>query len=225
MVQNNTETFHSRMMGLRPKSKRYEAFYDFLDLTLWSLSHDLLGEPNLDTLNMELVRRYTSEDFEAFRELLPVLVQQMDVLMAKGRNQDILGRFYAKHLAMEPIKEAFSGRKWTPAEVPTLEIELQSRTYRCFIDEDCGSGQRLLAARAIFGPDHYYLGIDHDPLCVMMCAFNLLVTKCRGEVICGSPQEPHYFVFGYRVSRNPLRLQKIQHTEDSLLWETYLRSK
>ncbi len=208
------------MMQLRTKKERYAAFYDFLNLTLWSFCLDpVTDEPNLDELDMDLVLRYSSADFDVFRQLLAVLVSQVEQLTQRKANPDVLGTFYAKQLAIGRLKPAFAGRKWSPSQV--LQLETSQKTKQCFVDEDCGSGQRLLAARSLFGAEHYYLGIDTDPVCAMMATFNLLISSSRGEVICGSPGDNGYFVFGYRFYRSPLRLQRLRSIEESMLWKTY----
>ncbi|MGQ2985471.1 hypothetical protein [Flavobacterium sp.] len=223
MTQHN-ETFESLIAGLRPQPELLQVFEDFLTLSLWSLCvNPKTGRPDFDALDTAILERYSDTEVkEKFPKMLVLLVKEMDGRVRDGRNADVLGDFYRTHLC-DGIDVDESA---DTLDAPLADIRTMAglRGASVFLDSACGTGRKLLQASDAFGRQHFYWGVEEDPVRARIAAFNLLLAgQCSGEITCGSLVEPRTFVFGYRFSHDPDSLQPIRESEHSLFWSLYFR--
>ena len=187
------------MYGLDPKPfakifdkisyglNEYDAFNDFLDITIYAFS-----QQQYETEYLQVVSRYKKETFSLFPELLAQLIMSMESggdttgleesqLYKVGAN-DILGHFY-----MERFSNSRKGQFFTPPHVSdmmalmTLGDNPEELKGKNILDPTCGSGQMLLSGKKV-NPEMRFYGADLDPICCKMAAINLFLNGMTGEI-------------------------------------------
>lgn len=175
-------------------------FSDWINLTLdayLSLTENFARKGNNDpeTLDGPYEERYAATATKYGREELLALVQAYLDLAVEIETQggDALGELYK-----ECVKDQ-------PDTVPTSEQirkrikHLDLRSGMLVHDPCCGSGTLLLEAGKIADVELH--GEDRDPLCARMCALNLVLFKCRGQVREGDAVR---FVREWRIAKGQI---------------------
>lgn len=187
-------------------------FSDFLDLALYSLSRDFkTGESFFEEEYMQLIKTYSKEDAQIFPQLLAILVDALE------NHFDLLGTFHTMHC--HPNKNL--GQFFTPAPVARFMAEVilgDAKNGQSVLDPTCGAGALLLQVRWMEKANFIYCGIDLDAICAKMCALNLFLTGCTGEVICGNALTDNFF-FAWQFNIDRIgRLVYVKNEDDALLW-------
>ncbi len=87
-------------------------------------------------------------------------------------------------LFMEFLSNAKNGQFFTPMHLCVLIQQLvvdEMQEEKTLSDPACGSGRTLIAANYV-NRNLWLFGADIDERCVKMCALNMLINTCRGEV-------------------------------------------
>lgn len=218
-MEQNTKTFESLLLGYGTPHGLRAVYEDFLKASLNMLCENpLISVEPVSDRNRNLALYYAGEDrVDIFLELLRQLNREMTERTRLGRAPDIVGEFYEKHLNTGTEERLF--HSWDTLEL-SLTDTFGTESRHGFLDYHCSSGRRLLLAHLLFGPKHFYLGIDATMLFVHMAALNLFLgTGGTGEVMCVVPGKVPLFVASYVFSHNPLHLSFSVRSEDSLLWQ------
>ena len=122
--------------------------------------------------------------------------------MENGTWIDFFGGIY-EEMYQSNRKASTLGQFFTPPPVCDMMGALSIPVHGRINDSACGSGRTLLAAAAESGFDrnNIYVGEDVDIASVKMCALNLMIHGCRGEVLQhDSILETETYDFGFRIN-------------------------
>jgi len=210
-----------------------KVFDDFLTMTMCAVT------PNLQTKKSHYEDEYLStinyyKDSELrheFPKALAYLILEMEERVDDSLGNDVLGDFFEQN-----ISNGRNGQFFTPNPICEFMASITQTDMVCddavehteplrILDPACGSGRMLLAAHKRNGSQHKYYGIDIDRTCVKMTALNMFFNGMfGGEVMCANSLSPSDFVISYRISMFPLGIFKVEHKEDSLLWNMHYNS-
>ena len=225
-MTTKNETFSSLLLGNSLAYGHRAIFDDFLTVTLFAFSQNLLtGKSYDEDLYLQIMAKYKDQkERELFGELLALLILEKEERYYGGSGNDVLGEFYELHVANKN-----SGQFFTPWHICTMIAKLngaiaESETTRRqrILDPACGSGRMLLASAKTLGYDQEYYGIDIDLHCVKMAAINLFLNGIfHAEVMCADSLRPDDFRVSYRISFLPFGIFKIDKRENSRLWNMH----
>lgn len=209
-----------------------QTFQDFLDYCLWVFGVKIDKWP------------YKKEVSEKFYEAFYSLMQDYKHGINTQGWCDPLGDTF-----MELIKgiASFRGQFFTPdgicrlmAEITTDHISDRKKQlcgvygYRIMVsDPTAGSARNLLAIKNKFSKKSeeeqpYFIAEDIDPTCCKMCAINMCVHGCYGEVICHNTlSEPASLKFGYIINIGIRygQLPSITFSDNPMMFETTCRRR
>ena len=158
--------------------------------------------------------RYTKEQNMRFHEMFVAYLRLMDEKLGTSEWYDAWGDLF---MELTP-KGGFRGQFFTPVDICDLMAECNvstetEPTTSCnafgkrvtVSDPTAGSGRNLLAVYARFVHDNarppYLVAEDIDPVCCKMCAVNMLVHGCFGEVVCHNTlSDPKGLLFGFIIN-------------------------
>lgn len=158
--------------------------------------------------------RYTNEQNKRFHEMFVEYVRIMNGKLKTCEWYDAWGDMF---MELTP-KGGYKGQFFTPVDICDLMAQCNIRTdtepttvcgafgKRVTVsDPTAGSGRNLLASYAMFVRDKvcppFLVAEDIDPVCCKMCAVNMLVHGCFGEVVCHNTlSDPKGLLFGYIVN-------------------------
>lgn len=207
-----------------------KVFEDFLFMTIASCTRNpSTGLSYYEDEYLQTIAHYkdAEERFE-FPKAFAYLVNEMDERLHSNQGNDVLGEFYEMN-----ISHGHNGQFFTPYHICELMARLTQGTNNTsrqttplrILDPSCGSGRMLLASQKIYGAGQEYFGIDISSTCVKMTAINLFLNGMwNSEVMCADALLPEDFIISYRISNIPLGIFKVEHKEQSMLWQMYRNS-
>lgn len=146
------------------------------------------------------------DDYPKLNELAAAWLDVVDknVSDCPGGWFDGLGVVY-EYLA-STSKKQWLGQFFTPQPVCDLMTGLagpgkEGERGKTVNDPAVGSGRMLLSYNS-YHPGNYMYGEDLDPICAKMCALNLTMHGCQGQVVCMDSISFNDYRFGYQI--NPL---------------------
>ena len=131
-----------------------------------------------------------------------IWMEKVSQAMENGTWIDFFGGIY-EEMYQSNRKASTLGQFFTPPPVCEMMGALSITVHGRINDSACGSGRTLLAAAAESGFDrnNIYVGEDVDIASVKMCALNLMIHGCRGEVLQhDSILETETYDFGFRIN-------------------------
>lgn len=134
--------------------------------------------------------------------IMLIWMEKVSDSMDKGCWIDFFGGLY-EEMYQSKSKASTLGQFYTPHNICDLLAKVAQPSFGKISDCACGSGRTLLAAHAKseFTRSNYYKGEDIDIVSVKMCALNLMIHGCRGEVVRHDTlKEPIYFDYGFRIN-------------------------
>lgn len=196
-VPSELKQFNKIFEHLAYRWESSTVFDDYLTYCIEVFNMDRTGERV-----RELQERYGEDYFDLvalFHEHLKV----MEVMVAEdGVWYDLLGTFYES--LRSNSKASRLGQFFTPQTICdfmaqiTIDETMKGQGKR-INDCACGSGRTLLAAQVII-PGNFLYGEDLDPMCAKMCAINMVMHGCVGQVCCMDTLMPDRWYFGYDIN-------------------------
>lgn len=150
---------------------------------------------------MNFLARRKEEEPNLFKIML-IWMEKVAESMEKGAWLDFFGEMY-ETMYQSKGKASTLGQFYTPPHICDLLAKVSQPASGKISDSACGSGRTLLAAHAQSGftRSNRYKGEDIDIVSVKMCALNLMIHGCRGEVVRHNTLiEPIYFDYGFRIN-------------------------
>lgn len=158
--------------------------------------------------------RYGKEQNMEFHKMM---IQYLNVMQEALRNREWFDAWGDLFMELTP-KGGYKGQFFTPSNICNFMAECNVDTAKepttvcgafgkrvTVSDPTAGSARNLLAVHARFMRDNarkpYLIAEDIDPLCCKMCAVNMMVHGCFGEVICHNTlSDPKGLLVGYLVN-------------------------
>lgn len=196
-VPNELKQFNKIFERFEHRWDSSTVFDDYLTYCIEVFKMERTGEPV-----RQLQEKY-GEDYFILVELFHEHAKVMNLMVAEdGMWYDLLGSFY--ECLRSNGKASALGQFFTPKTVcdfmaqVTIDETLKG-AWKRINDCACGSGRTLLAANNI-APGNFLYGEDLDPMCAKMCAINMVLHACVGQVCCMNTLIPDRWYFGYDIN-------------------------
>lgn len=173
-----------------------QAFSEMLDFFIETFDTDKAKAAKYDYTSLLRERKACNQPL--FELLISWIQETMQGIREEGAC-DFFGTMYEEAVKGK-FKSAVMGQFFTPLSICRAMAETTNDPKALIVnDSACGSGRTLLAYFAEYGKGHYYYGEDLDPICVKMCALNMMIHGMPGEVIHHDALEQS-FITGYEVN-------------------------
>lgn len=193
-IPASLKEFHSTLMEFQYKHDLSTVFNDFLSLNLQAWSR----EP-FEGLNEQCQRLYTAKERERLGLLIKLHLQALQDGVSMNGWFDALGTYYEAFASN--WKKGKLGQFFTPPAVCDLmtdTLNVMDR-FNTIGEPACGSGRNILSIHARH-PQNFYFAQDIDPMCVKMCAINMIQHGAQGVVYCMDTIKMSDFRFGFAVN-------------------------
>lgn len=185
-------------------SRRWDytrVFDDFLTMCIHAFGGDK-SMPFRDARDKALAH-YNMQEAELLNKMFYEMIRVYNEMIVVQERPwyDLFGDFY--QTISSSGKASSFGQFFTPEPVCTMMAQITDNQGESCSDPCCGSGRMLLASKA-HNPKAKCYAADLDPVCAKMCAINMMMHGCDGEVVCINTLSMQDFRFAYRI--NPGRL-------------------
>lgn len=199
----------------------HETFADFTDCLIYLFCR-CPENPNVSVFEdkyMALVNKYGKSGMDDFSQMLAATV-----ILSETFQEDVLGELF-----MVKVSNGRNGQYFTPMPICRFMAEITATDElppnRSVNDPACGSGRTLLAARFKDVNLHLrYYGSDIDPLCAKMCAVNLYLWGCTGEIACMDSLSYSEDRFSFSIRIAPLAMSYNTDPHESTFFRASLRA-
>lgn len=225
-MEKKQETFDSLMMQFQYHFDLPVVFDDLLTMAIAAFGRNLdTGLSYDEDLYTDTLQKYKGHRLiENFPKMLGSLIVEMENRRQDSQGNDVLGDFYQEHLYKKGRSQFFT--PWHVCQmIAQMTFEANpdakvSSSPQRILDPCCGSGRLLVAGSRVHGIKSRYFGIDLDHTCVKMSALNMFLNGIfHGEVMWADALMPDDFKMSYKLSFFPFGIFRIEHKEDSLLWQ------
>lgn len=191
-------------------------FDDFLTLCLNSLTRMPDGNtPYYEKECSDILKRHSEAG--TYDKLTNLVLIFFNATLSKTAEPDMLGDLCKDLTSEEQIKSPQPSFKLC-LEI-AIQCDLEISAPCCVFDTMLGTGRMLLAFAKNSAFRHTYFGVDTNPISTKLAALNMLLHGLEGEVICAYGYDPENFFSGYRISRSPVGIFRIDNKEKSLVWK------
>lgn len=188
------------IQNMGAKHSTWQAFSDWVEIMALSISNtvDLTQREPREERYLEIVKKYSKEEIDAFAEMFGLLVAELDDRVRESGPEDLLGPiFHALELHNE-----YNGQFFTPVHICQMMAEVSlgendpdiaKNGFISVGEPACGSGAMVLAfARAMSKRKYNYCSqmvagcTDIDLKCVHMAYVQLSLCGVPAVVIHGN---------------------------------------
>jgi len=193
-IPASLKDFHKVLSSFEFKHDLNQVFNDFMDLHLQAWSREPLPE-----LNERCQRVYSQEERHKLGQLIWLHTKALEDGICANGWFDALGTYYEAFAGN--WKKGRLGQFFTPAAICDImpRTVMPEGDFNLIGEPTCGSGRIILANQAVRQKNFYYAQ-DIDPMCVRMCALNMLHHGAQGVVLCMDTLKNSDFRFGYAVN-------------------------
>lgn len=192
MRNQNLKSILKRLEYFKYRKDYTRIFDDLLNIVI----HFLNMNPDK---KLELVG-YTDEEKKELEQMFKELILSYnEEITDDGMWYDPLGELYEE--INSKYKASGLGQFFTPATVVNFMVEMNiddSLEGKTVIDPAAGSGRMLICSHAK-NPKNIHYAVDVDQICFKMCAVNMCIHGCVGEVLHGNTITQEYYK-AYKVN-------------------------